>query len=92
MWWKPSDDPILDEGLEQHSVLDVAEHLADAVCVGGAGEVRVQGLAVLLPVSVLGLLHVPLLDELLGLLRVPPPSCGVEGGVKGEILHHQVCD
>lgn len=72
---KSSDDPIVPERLEQHSVLDVAEDPADAVGVCGAGKVRVESLPLLPVVAVDGLLLVQLADVVLGVLGVLPLTC-----------------
>lgn len=70
-----SDDPVVSERFEQHRVLDVAEHSADVVGVGGAGEVRVQRLPLVPVVPVDGLLLVQLADVVLSIIRVVPLAC-----------------
>lgn len=70
-----SDDSVVPQGLEQHSVLDVAEHPADAVGVRGAGEVRVEGLPLAALVPGDGLLLVQLADVFLGVLGVSSFTC-----------------
>lgn len=72
---KSSDDPVVLERFEQHRDLDVAEHCADVVGVGGAGEVRVQRLPLVPVVLVDGLLLVQLADVVLGIIRVVPLAC-----------------
>lgn len=70
-----SDDSVVPERLEQHRVLDIAEHPADVVGVCGAGEVRVQSLSLLPLVVVDGLLLVQLADVVLGVLWVSFLPC-----------------
>lgn len=70
-----SDDSVVPQGLEQHCVLDVAEHPADVVGVRGAGKVWVQGLPLPALVPGDGLLLVQLADVFLGVLGVSPFTC-----------------
>lgn len=65
-----SDDSVVPQGLEQHRVLDVAEHPADVVGVRGAGKVRVEGLSLPTLVPGDGLLLVQLADVFFGVLGI----------------------
>lgn len=70
-----SDDSVVPQGLEQHRVLDVAEHPADVAGVRGAGKVRVEGLPLAALVPGDGLLLVHLADVFFGVLGVSPFTC-----------------
>lgn len=86
-----SDHSVVPQGLEQHRVLDVAEHPADVAGVRGAGEVRVQGLPLPTLVPGDGLLLVQLADVLLGVLGVSSFTChGGERQAKDSGLREDV--
>lgn len=70
-----SDDSVVPERLDQHSVLHIVEDPADVVGVSSAGEVWVKSLPLLRLVPFNGLLLVHLADVVLGVLGVLPLTC-----------------
>lgn len=70
-----SDDSVVPQGLEQHRVLDVAEHPADVVGVRGAGKVRVEGLSLTTLVPGDSLLLVQLADVFFSVFCVSSFTC-----------------
>lgn len=86
-----SDDSVVHQGLEQHRVLDVAEHCADVVGVRGAGKVRVQALSLATLVPGDGLLLVHLADVFFGVVCVSSFTChGGERQAKVSALSENV--